>query len=275
MNYQRIPLSQIDTSNRLRAINPDVAQAMADGLKEGQTLPPIDVVARGDKFLLVVGGHRVEAHRLAGISDIEACLLPPEEYATDAAIRLREARENLVRYALTALDRAVHLVAWKEAHEAIHGPAKPGRKAAADELPQSSAAMFAGTFSAAAAAALDVSERTIQAAVQVATKIGREVRARISLLPIADKMSELIALSQQSTERQSLIVDLLTDEDNEWVNSVAEAVAILDKVPPPKQIESWAKLSSGFARLKQAEKNRFFAAHQSEFEVWLSRKAKA
>ncbi len=166
-------------------MDPAWVRTMAERLDAGERLPPIEVVERGEGYRLIAGAHRTEAHAAAGREEIEAEVRAAEEFASDAAIRLREVTENLCRYELTALDRAVHLATWKECHEAIHGPAKPGRKSR-----QSSAAipkpvgmgadlepiydpadLFAASFSAAAAKALKISERSVRVAVQVATGI--------------------------------------------------------------------------------------------------------
>ncbi|MBB4302316.1 ParB family chromosome partitioning protein [Rhodobium orientis] len=271
MKRERIAISAIDASGRLRPINPDWVETLAEQIATGITLPAIEVVERKEGYRLIAGGHRLKAHEKAGLDVIEADVCPANEFADEAAVRLREIQENMLRYELTALDRAVHLATWKELHESVAGPAKRGRKKATEELPQNSAAIFAGTFSKAAAKALKVSERAVQAAVQVATGIAPDVRERIAFLKIADTMSELIELSKQARARQDAIAGLLTSEPPA-ASTVADAIAIIDRRPPPRTLEQWEAASSRFGRLSDAEQDRFFEANAAAVDRWLARR---
>ncbi|WP_319774441.1 hypothetical protein [Breoghania sp.] len=268
-----VKIADIDASNRLRPINPTWAETIAEGLRNGDEVPPIKVVEQGEKFRLIFGGHRLEGHVLADFETIEVDVRPSAEYPDEASIRLEEIRENMIRYELTALDRAVHLAAWKALHEEAAGPAKRGRKSKAElaqaELAQNSAAIFAGTFSAAAAAALGVSERSVQVAVQVANGIVADVRETIAFLPIADTMSELLKLAALSPERQKAVADMLA-ADPPRAGSVADAVALISDTPKPAKPAAWERLSDKFSRLKPGEQKRFFELHRAEIETWLA-----
>lgn len=268
MTIQTIKIADIDRGRRLRPIDPKWSATMAERLAAGERLPPIEVVETAPgAYRLISGGHRTEAHVLAGLTTIEADVRPASDYPSEAWVLLREAQENLVRYELTALDRAVHLSTWKDCHEEIHGAAKRGRKpvrTSEEELAQNSAA-FAGTFSAAAAAALRISERSVQVAVQVARQIPAALRERIAHHPIADVMSELVQLSRQGADRQGRIVALILAEQ---ARTVADAVAMLDRTPQPERLAGWQKLSDGFGRLKEGDRYAFFDAHADAIDLW-------
>lgn len=270
MTNQIIEIDRIDTSGRLRPINPTWSAAMAETLAAGERLPPIEVVERGEGFRLIAGGHRVDAHKIARRTVIEAEVYSAASFADEAAIRLREIKENMLRFELTALDRAVHLATWKEIHEAAYEAPKRGRKPLKIDpakLAQNSAA-FAQSFSKAASEALRISERSIQVAVQVASGIGLETRERIARAPFADVMSELLQLSHQDQDRQERIVGLLLAEPA-GASSVAEAIAILDRTPAPVKLTGWQKVSDTFSRLKEPEQAAFFAAHADAIDRWL------
>lgn len=277
MTIQTIEIAKIDTSGRLRPINPTWSAAMAETLAAGERLPPIEVVERGEGYRLIAGGHRVDAHKIAGRTVIEAEVYSAASFADEAAIRLREIQENMLRFELTALDYAVHLATWKEIHEAAYAPPKRGRKAKQidpEKLAQDSAA-FAKSFSQAASEALRISERSIQVAVQVATGLGLEIRERIARAPIADVMSELLHLAHQEPARQAKIVDLLLAEPV-GAASVAEAIAVLDATPAPVKLTGWQMVSDKFSRLKEAEQAAFFQAHADAIDRWLiTRRSKA
>lgn len=267
---QTIDISRIDATGRLRPINPDWSAAMAETLAAGERLPPIEVVERGEGYRLIAGGHRLDAHKIAGRATIEAEVYSAAAFLDEAAVRLREIKENMLRFELTALDRAVHLATWKEIHEAAYEAPKRGRKPKkidAEKLAQDSAA-FAKSFSKAAAAALRMSERSIQVAVQVAAGLALEIRERIARAPIADNISELLHLAHQAPERQAQIVGLLL-ADPAQAKSVAEAIAVLDRTPAPTRLTGWAKVSDTFSRLEPADQQRFFDAHADAVDRWL------
>jgi ParB family chromosome partitioning protein len=267
-----IELSRIDASNRLRPVNPTWVQAMAEQVLSGDTLPPIDVVERGTGFRLIAGGHRVEAHKRAGRATIEATVWPAEAFASEAALRLHEIKENIVRYELTELDRAVHLAAWKDIHEAAAGPGKKGgrpKKGEAEKPVPDLAEVFAGSFTEAAAAALKVSQRSVYRSVQIANGLDPAVRERISFHPIADNLSELLQLAGETRDLQVRVVNLLLSEPPE-AQTVADAVAVLQGQQKPQRPEPWVKVSSTFSRLKEAEQNAFFTAHSDAIDRWLA-----
>lgn len=272
MASQVIRIDAIDRSGRLRQVDPAWVRTMAERIEAGERLPPIEVVERDGGYRLIAGAHRTEAHAAAGLDEIEAEVRAADAFASEAAIRLREVTENLIRYELTALDRAVHLSAWKECHEALHGASKPGRKSrqnsaaiAGGDDPEGPEAAFAATFSASAAQVLRISERSVRVAVQVATGITPAVREMIALAPIADVMSELIHLSQQEGGRQTRIAKLILDGQ---AGSVADAIAMLDRIPAPARLKGWEKISEGFSRLPEAQRHAFFEAHADQIDLW-------
>ncbi|MBP0650944.1 hypothetical protein J8J40_28230, partial [Mycobacterium tuberculosis] len=59
-----------------------------------------------------------------------------------------------------------------------------------------------------------------------------------------------------------MIVDLLL-ADEPQAHSVADAIAVLDKVPPPIKITEWDRVSDRFARLAPAEQSRFGTTRRS------------
>lgn len=277
MHLQTIQISKIDRSGRLRALNRPWAETLAEEIRSGERLPPIEVVERGEAFRLIHGNHRTEGHLLAGLAEIEAIVRTPDEYATEAAARLVEIKENLLRFELTALDRAVAIAAWKEIHEGLYEAPKRGRKSTRidpEKLAQDSAS-FSMSFSKAAATALRLSERSIQLSVQIAAGLGLEIRERISAAPVADVASELLQLAHQDPDRQSAIVDLLLS-DPPRAASVAEAIAVLDRIPAPLRLAPWERVSDKFGRLGERDQYAFFAAHSDAIDRWIaSRRSRA
>ncbi|PTW61388.1 ParB family chromosome partitioning protein [Breoghania corrubedonensis] len=262
-----IQISDIDASNRLRPINPTWVSAFAEQIAAGEDLPAIEVVETDGGYRLVAGGHRLAAHAKLGLTEIKVEVLP-ERFADPDQALLREIHENMFNYGLTALDRAVHLAAWREVYERTNETDKRGGKRRGKAATETNSQDFAKRFSLAAAEALEISERSVQLAVKVASDIAKDVRERIAFLAIADTMSELLQLTQQTAERQRAIADMLAAEPPR-ASSVAEAVALIDAAPKPITPAAWERLSDKFSRLKPTEQARFFALHRAEFEAWL------
>ncbi|HEY0328815.1 MAG TPA: hypothetical protein VGC77_06905 [Rhodopseudomonas sp.] len=271
MIRKSIKIEDIDTSGRLRELRPDWVDTIAEQVTAGEALPPIEVAAKPDgTWRLLIGGHRVAGHLKAGRSLIDADVADFPASDEDAC-RLREIKENLVRAELTVLDRAVALAAWKRIYEANNPLPKRGRPAAGENGEKISN-IFVERFSAAAARALGITERSVQLAIEIAS-IDAVVRRELALHPIADNQAELLALARESVARQRRIAAHLLDAES-GISTVAEAIAAIDKTPAPPRAAPWEKLSNTFSKLKEAQQYAFFDAHQDAITVWQkSRKA--
>ncbi|QDB99677.1 ParB/RepB/Spo0J family partition protein [Mesorhizobium sp. 8] len=261
-----IDVSLVDIAAGRRKLDPAWVETLSDLFTEQGQKTPIEVIAAEGRYRLVFGHHRLAAAKLLGWAEIDAVVKSPSDFASEAEITLAEITENLARRELSVLDRAVDIARWRAIYEATHLIAKPGRKAkaiGAEEL----TAKFAVNFSTAAQKAFGLSERSIFNAVKVAS-IAADVRDRIALHAIADNQSELLALAAEAPPRQADIAALLTSEPAQAA-SVADAVAILDRVPAPAKTPGWQKLADGFSRLKEADQHRFFSLHEAAIVAWL------
>ncbi|TIV71109.1 MAG: hypothetical protein E5V89_11520 [Mesorhizobium sp.] len=189
-----------------------------------------------------------------------------DDFASEAEIILAEITENLARRELSMLDKAVDIARWREIYEAAHVLNKGGRPKKNVTLEETTA-KFAASFSSAAQKAFGLSERSIYSAVKIAS-IAAEVRDRIALHAIADNQSELLALAAEPPARQADIAALLTS-DPAQASTVAGAVALLDRRPPPIKPANWEKLSETFSRMKPREQDRFFELHEAAIQRWL------
>ena len=72
-----IPVDQIDDRNRLRPVSPAGVAAIVESMRElGVMKDPVHVRKKGDKLILIAGGHRVAAHRELGLTEIRAVVWP-------------------------------------------------------------------------------------------------------------------------------------------------------------------------------------------------------
>lgn len=262
MRIEDIKISLIDVPAGRRVVRPDTAQALAEDMKVSGQREPIEVVEADGRFRLVFGAHRLSARKLNGDALITARVKLPAEYAGEAAIKLSEIAENFMRRELSVLDKAFDVASWREIYEAATGAIKRGRKAISPKLGTNSdeelseiSEQFAGSFSEAARRALSLTRNEIFRSLKIAS-ISQDVRERISLHPIADNQSELLALAAEAEARHELIVALLTSEPAK-ATSVAQAIGIIDQVPAATKAEAWEKLSGKFTKLGEAQQRRF------------------
>lgn len=126
-----IALSQIDASNRIRPVDMDYAASIAASMVDRGLINPITVrmtpAANGGKtpYTLIAGGNRLAAAEMNGWEEIDALVMSAD--AVEA--QMIEIAENLYRNELTALDRSVFVLKYRELYEEKHGsiPSQGGR----------------------------------------------------------------------------------------------------------------------------------------------------
>lgn len=203
-----LPVDVICDGDRLRAIDPAWAAAMAASLDNGAELPPIVVRSPeageeiSGEYALVVGGHRLAAHRLAERLTIRAEI----RSLTRLQGRLVEIEENLIRHELTPLDRAVflseHRKVWDELHpEARHGGDRKSQKAKG-KIKWQGLPLDPQRFTKAAAERCGLSERTIRSALSLVEALSPETVALLRGSEWARNASELQRLAAEPAERQ-------------------------------------------------------------------------
>lgn len=263
---EQIPVDLIDTPNRLRRADPARVEALAGMITEVGQLQPIEVVPTGGRFRLVFGLQRLEAVRSLGGATIDARVKDAATAANEAEIRLREILENVGQRPLTKLDRAVHLAAWKDVHEALH-PVR-GKPEAGQSLDDFKSANFALRFTATVQERLGLSRRAVYLAVAIARGIGPEIRGRIAFTRLADHQRELEELAAEPAKRQVKIVELLFAEPPKAA-SVGDAIAILDKIQssPPLPV---ARLSGTFERMPKTQQFAFLDSILDTVDAWLA-----
>lgn len=272
LNVREIEIDLVDAGGRLRTLDPRWVQTLAENIEAYGQQSPVEAVAVADRYRLVFGAHRLAAIKSLGRRTILAVVKPAAAAARDIDERLREIAENLVRRELSVLDHAVHVAAWREIYETIKPVPKRGRPKTmtADKAAEEMSAKFVTNFSEAAQAAMGVSRRAVFRALKIAS-IAPELRDRIAAHPIAGNQSELLTLAAETPARQASIVALLVAEEPR-ASTVAEAIAIIDKLPPAERLAPFERLADGFARLKPAERDRFFELHAEDIEAWIARR---
>ena len=280
MRIEHIQISLIDIPADRRVVDVRWAEAIADDMAKNGQITPIEIIATGDRFQLISGAHRIEGRRLLGLQDISASIFEMSEFRNEADLKLREIAENMMRRGLSVLDKAWDVWRWREIYESVHGAVKAGRKKnrgkfapiSEGDLDAASDA-FAGSFSAAAQSALGLNKDAVKRYLRIAS-VSRPLQERLSLHAIADNQSELLALAAEPTLRQEAITGLLLSTPPA-ARTVADAVAIIDKVPPVLRTEAWVGVSDKFAKLPDPAKRQFLLEHWDVVEAILAEKKAA
>jgi ParB family chromosome partitioning protein len=121
-------IQEIDLDNiavlpdRMRALRPEVIDALVESIKHGGQLQPIIVRQGRHGFILVAGLHRFEAAKKLKSETIRAEVRDLDD---DEAL-LVEIDENLIRADLSPAERALHIGKRKELYERAHPETKHG-----------------------------------------------------------------------------------------------------------------------------------------------------
>ncbi|MFC3074652.1 ParB N-terminal domain-containing protein [Shinella pollutisoli] len=119
----RLKLKDLFRGERLRPVDMDVAAAIGASFEERGQISPITVRRTPAKnkgatpFTLIVGGHRCAAADIIGWEELDALVVQ----ADGAEAQMMEIAENLYRNELSALDRAIFVLKYRELWEDQHG----------------------------------------------------------------------------------------------------------------------------------------------------------
>lgn len=226
-----IAVDQIDDKNRLRLVDQDWVQALAESIGNIGQKEPIEIVAQKRKgeppYRLIAGAHRLAACRLAGLDTIRAEVKTPETDNPDLEIRLHEIDENLIRNELNALDRAVFLGERQKVYEEMYPETARGGDRGNQHTGGKERQNDIVSFSQATAEKINLSVRAIQRDVRIFQGLTADVRGRLQGTPLARNQGELYQLTQYDRDRQLKILDMCLREADP-VPSVKAAGDIID-----------------------------------------------
>lgn len=256
-----VPLTDIELGQRLRPIDLDWADALANIMRNDGQLTPIEICKGSTApYCVVAGGHRFVAAQRAGL----AYILAREVSSDSAERRMREVQENLIKRDLDPIDRAAfmaELIALKKVQMGVD-PAKDGRAASANSRWQKQLKEEAADandtmtdaygWSDEIAQRFGYSRRTIERDLLLHRRLLPSLVAQLRDNPIARNATQLRALAKQPDRLQRAIVELLVEGG---ARSVSEALATLNQ--RPKADPATKRLSAfigTFQRMGAAEK---------------------
>lgn len=123
----RLKLKDLYRGDRLRPVDMDIAAAIGASFVEHGQISPITVRRAPAKnkgatpYTLITGGHRCSAADIISWTELDALVVQ----ADGAEAQLLEIAENLYRNELSALDRAIFVLKYRELWEEQHGKINP------------------------------------------------------------------------------------------------------------------------------------------------------
>ncbi|MBD8890180.1 ParB N-terminal domain-containing protein [Labrenzia suaedae] len=275
-----LPVNKVHIPDgRLRQVDDEWAAFLGAAMLEVGQKTPIDVIAEGEGFRLVAGGHRLRGAQIVKMKQIEARILTPQEGESADDLRLHEIMENLARKDFNALERCEALYELKRIYEAKHPIAKHGgdrKSQVAKNKAENQVAIFA--FCSSAAESTGLSRRSVELAVQIFEGLSPATRERLRGSALALKQSELKALSAKTQQEQSMLLDLLLgpvkagdSEDGEGEgedtrpNNVAEAERLVNGLPVLSDNDKILRATQGgLVKLTKTTRQILFETYKDE-----------
>ena len=256
MKIVSIPIGMIQVRDRGRPVNEAVAERLAEDIGKRGLRQPIEVarVARTDNYILVSGGHRLEACRLAGLAKIPASVI----HGNQLDLRRDELMENLARSDLSKLERAQFLFELKSIHRDMTGANHGGDRKSIEFKDKNQESKLDSWYREVAVRS-NHGAGTIKRATEIGEKLSRTAADRLRGTAFEDNQKELEALSRRPREEQPRIAEILT-RDKDPAASVRAAVRLLDgHVEPDLSPEEKAleKLKDAWNRAPDKARRRF------------------
>lgn len=244
--FKRIAISDIVVSDRLRAVEEDHARAIALSIVEHGLLNPITVRftpnAKGGKYTLIAGAHRLRAMEINGETDIDVLIVEADK--TEAA--LQEITENIFRNELSVADRAEFVKAYRQLWEDKNGPiSRGGDQTAKRQL----VALLGGetetvSFSEHVADRLGLSKRSVERLYKIADNLHPDLRAAVRGTDIADNQSALLKLVKLDYAMQRRAAIAYREEGD-----FKRALQLIDDAPRKPSPDRQAVIFSSFVKL--------------------------
>ncbi|MCI5075585.1 ParB/RepB/Spo0J family partition protein [Oricola sp.] len=264
--------------DRLRAVKEDFASLYAATLARGRSLPPIQVRrtpnAKGGKFTLIAGLHRLRGHEIAGLVEIRADIVKAD--AVEA--RKIEIEENLFVNGLSALERIDAVADYRRIFEEEFGEidpkgGRPKNSAKLAEFPKRNLLGVVedsqeGHFYARVSERLGLSRRSSERLCAIAKSLQSTLHDAIVGTPIEDNQSAIERLSKLPVRDQVKYASVLADNGGD-LNAADLALA-----PKPKQSDTdklRSRLIDTWGRIKPKARLEFVREHRTEIEAALAK----
>ena len=241
------------TDDRSRALNQSYVPVLADGIARDGLFHPIHVRAtpnaKGGKFTLVSGLHRLAAVKTLGWPQIEARVVKADQREA----RRLEVEENLRRNDLTVLERANAIFEMRRLWEEENGAIERGNPALKTQLDQvdpiAEGDREVGTFLASAADRIGFSEPALKRLVFIAQNIIPDLQTLLHGRAEADHQSLLLRVAKTADEEQLRAVALMTADRSLPLADALDQASLAPKPSKDPQTVFYSRAYDTFTRM--------------------------
>jgi ParB family transcriptional regulator, chromosome partitioning protein len=239
-------IADIEVGNRLRSIDQDWVEGLAETIKTSGLQNPIELVRIGNSLRLVSGAHRLAAFKHLNLASIPARIVEPETEHPELEIRMDEIVENIGRRELSALDRATHVAELKSIYVKLHGETRGAGSHAKNKNKSITANIAVFNLSPEVSTKMGLSERTIRADAALFDGLSAASRKAVVGTYLAENRAQLASLSKQPHDDQKALLKILLAAEPK-ASTMTQALALhFNKVdtqnPDEKAFASFVKL---------------------------------
>jgi ParB family transcriptional regulator, chromosome partitioning protein len=269
---ERVTLGEIAVRDRLRPVSEAAVESLVASITElGVMKDAIHIRKRKDgKLVLIAGGHRLEAAKRLGWSDIPAKVWTD---VTDDWARLMEVDDNIAGAELNPLDTAVFLAERKAIFERLHPETKQGISGALARW-DATDTMSIASFTRATAEKFAMSERHVRRLALVGRNLGADaIRLRGAKQQVTLKDLTEISKIGEVSERHAVIEALVegsAKSAGEARRAFKAREAGVEPVFKDPVEEVYRALIALWSRAPKAAKRRFAAELAVELDGLLS-----
>jgi len=260
LTQNRVKLDEVVIRDRLRPVGEaGVASLLASITETGVMKDAIHVRKKKDgKLYLIAGGHRLEAARRLGWTEIEAKVWTD---VTDDWSRLMEIDDNLAGAEMNALDTAVFLAARKAVYERIHPESKAMTGAALAAARWNAADIVSvASFAASTAEKFGLTERHVRRMIAAGVKLGPDETRRLRGAPRPVTLKDLTEIGKigSSAERYDVVNALAEGRAKSAADARRSLKAEAGEAPLKTPVEEEFKaLCKAWERASLAARKRF------------------
>lgn len=239
---QKIPLSAIDASKRLRPVDPDHVALIAASIEEKGLLQPVVVRPRGDAFALTAGAHRLRALADLGWKELVVGQHVLVQERDDLDAQIDEIDENLARRELNALDRALFMAARKRLYDERNRTRGKGGDRKSEIFNSATCGIdYSPRFTLEVAGRVGLSEDSVARALKIAT-LAPQAIAALRGTRIERNQRELLALAEMAVSEQVAVSGLIGKGEAKSVSEGRVSLGLDKPVSTDEQTRVWARL---------------------------------
>lgn len=269
LKRETVSIDQIDVGERLRPVSEAGVESLIASITElGVMKDPIHLrQKKNGQLVLIAGGHRLEAAKRLGWSDVSAHVWAD---VTDDWARLMEVDDNLAGAEMNALDTAVFLAKRKEVYERLHPETKAATGSALVARRWNTAdTMSVVSFATATAEKFGLTDRHVRRMIAVGTALNRADLTKLRAAPKPVTLADLQVIAKAtSSDEQAHIVAALSAGSAKSAGQARAAFIAREKgiepsVKDPVE-EAFKALGALWARAPKAAKRWFAEDHAPE-----------